>query len=183
MFQFPPPFTDGTEKNIHVIVETPKGSRYKYAWQPQYGLYLLKRTMPVGVTFPHDFGFVPHTLAEDGDPLDALVLSGAPVAVGALITCRVLGILEAEQVDEPDAKPIRNDRLICTPLYNPEFDAIETIADLGKEWLNDLVRFFNFYRSRTGGSFKLVANRGPEAALRAIHKAIQAGAKLKENVG
>lgn len=180
MFQFPPPFTDDTEKNIHVIIETPKGSRYKYAWQPEYGMFLLKRTMPVGVTFPHDFGFVPHTLADDGDPLDVLVLSGAPAAVGALMTCRVLGIVEAEQVDEPGADTIRNDRVICAPLYNPEFDAIQTITDLGETWLNDLTRFFNFYRSRTGGSFKLVAHRGPEAALKMIHKAIKAGASPKE---
>lgn len=181
MATFPPPFADADEKHVHVIVETPRGSRYKYAWQPEYGLYLLKRTLPAGTSFPHDFGFIPHTLADDGDPLDVMILSTEPVAVGALLTCRVLGIIEAEQVDEPGATPIRNDRLICAPMYNPEFEGIQTIADLGKRWLNDLTRFFNFYRSRTGGSFTLIANRGPEAAMRVIRKAIERGSKPKED--
>lgn len=175
MFQLPPPFTDETEKRIHVVVETPKGSRYKYAYQPDSGLFLLKRVLPAGMAFPLDFGFVPHTLAADGDPLDALLLSQAPMAVGALVICRVLGVIEAEQTDEPGQKPFRNDRLVCVPEYYPEFEELQTISDLGKEWVEDLARFFNFYRSRTGGSFKVVATRGPEAALKAVHQAIANG--------
>ncbi len=169
----PPPFADSDEKILHVIVETPKGSRYKYAWQPDSELYLLKRILPAGMGFPLDFGFVPHTLAEDGDPLDAMIIADEPIAVGALTLCRVLGIIEAEQTDEPGQTPFRNDRLICVPEYHPDYEHLQSIRDLGKDLLSDLIRFFNFYRSRTGGSFKLVANRGPEAALKTIHKAIK----------
>ncbi len=171
MILLPPPFADEAGKTLHIVVETPKGSRYKYAYQPDSGLFLLKRILPPGTDFPVDFGFVPHTLADDGDALDAVVLSYAPIAVGALVICRVLGILEAEQTDTPGQTPFRNDRLVCVPEYYPELEPLQSIADLGEGWVRDLERFFHFYRSRTGGSFRVVATQGLEEALEAVRKA------------
>ena len=90
------PPMDGSKK-IHVIIETPKGSRNKYAFDPQQKVFLLKRVLPAGMTFPYDFGFVPSTKAEDGDPTDVLVLMDEPAFPGCLLKCRIVGIIEGKK--------------------------------------------------------------------------------------
>src|SRR6202051_4738931 len=96
---------------IQVIIETPKGSRNKYAFDPEQKVFQLKKVLPAGMAFPYDFGFVPSTRAEDGDPVDVLVLMDEPAAVGCLLTCRIIGIIEGEQGKKKN--PERNDRIIA----------------------------------------------------------------------
>jgi inorganic pyrophosphatase len=86
---------DGT--TIHVIIGTPKGSRNKYAFDAELKIFLLKKVLPVGMAFPYDFGFIPSTEAEDGDPVDVLVLMDEPAFPGCLLKCRVIGVIEGEQ--------------------------------------------------------------------------------------
>src|SRR5262252_5677838 len=74
---------------IQVVIETPKGSRNKYAYDPKVGLFRLKKALPAGMAFPYDFGFVPSTLADDGDPVDVLVLMDEPAFPGCLLKCRI----------------------------------------------------------------------------------------------
>src|SRR5690349_10834249 len=88
------------------IVECPKGSRAKYAFDPKTRAFELKRLLPDGMSFPLDFGFVPGTLAPDGDPLDIMILNDVPACVGAQIECRLIGLIEGEQT-EPGKKPVR----------------------------------------------------------------------------
>src|SRR5947209_6238977 len=92
-----------------VIVETPKGFRNKFNYDPDSGLFMLGGLLPEGMMFPFDFGFIPSTLGEDGDPLDIMILMDAPAHVGCLIEARIIGIITAEQVE--DGKSKSNHRL------------------------------------------------------------------------
>src|SRR3569623_1676893 len=101
----------GEEKyEVNVIIETPKGSGNKFNYDPESGLYELGSPMPEGFTFPFEFGFIPSTLGDDGDPLDVLVLMGSPTFPGCLVRARLLGVIEATQT-EKNGKKERNDRL------------------------------------------------------------------------
>src|SRR2546430_14595761 len=88
---------DDDHKTVRVIVETPKGSRNKYAFDVDERVFTLKKVLPVGMAFPYDFGFIPSTRAEDGDPVDVLVLMDEPAFAGCLLACRPIGIIEGEQ--------------------------------------------------------------------------------------
>src|SRR3954471_14147255 len=96
---------------IHAVIETPQGSRNKYKYDEESGLFILKKVLPAGSQFPYSFGFIPKTLAEDGDPLDVLVLADEPVPVGCIVPCRLIGVLRAEQ--GKGHRMTRNDRLIA----------------------------------------------------------------------
>lgn len=94
-------------RHLRVVIETPRGSRNKFAFDPDLERFELKGVLPEGSSFPYDFGFVPSTLGEDGDPLDVLVLMDAPAFPGCLVEARLLGALEAEQTDagqQPERK-------------------------------------------------------------------------------
>src|SRR5258708_20464997 len=82
---------------IQVIIETPKGSRNKYAFDPEQKVFELKKVLPAGMAFPYDFGFIPSTRAEDGDPTDVLVLMDEPAFPGCLLKCRPAAIFHAAQ--------------------------------------------------------------------------------------
>src|SRR5437868_13373634 len=96
---------------VTVVIETPKGSRNKLKFDPATRKFKLSKVMPEGMMFPYDFGFVPSTKAEDGDPLDVLVLTDAPLFPGCLVECTLIGAIEAEQKEEGETE--RNDRLIA----------------------------------------------------------------------
>src|SRR5947199_7502118 len=85
------------EGHLLSVVETPKGSRNKYAFSPEFGAFELKRVLPRGMIFPYDFGFVPATTADDGDPLDVLLMLDGTAPQGCLIRCRAVGVIEARQ--------------------------------------------------------------------------------------
>src|ERR1051325_6673502 len=84
-------------KTTEVVIETPKGSRNKLAYEPSRRMYKLSKVLAEGMSFPYDFGFVPHTQAEDGDPLDVLVLTDAALFPGCLLDCRMIGVIELKQ--------------------------------------------------------------------------------------
>jgi len=103
-----PPFDD--KECVNVVIETPKGSRVKYSYDPKSSLLSLTRALPEGLMFPFNFGFIPGTKADDGDPLDILIFNEEPLIAGCLIHAEPVAAIEAEQV--ADGKRIRNDRLI-----------------------------------------------------------------------
>src|SRR2546421_8211911 len=104
-----PPLDDNGR--VQVVIETPKGSRSKYAFDPDQRAFKLKKVLPEGMVFPHDFGFIPSTEAEDGDPLDVLLLMDQPAFPGCLVEARLIGVIEGEQSE--DGKKERNDRLLA----------------------------------------------------------------------
>ena len=91
---------DRKSGNLNVVIDTPKGSRNKYGFDFDIDAYKLKSVLPHGTVFPFDFGSIPNTVAEDGDPLDVLVLMDEPVFIGCLVETRLLGVIEAEQTEE-----------------------------------------------------------------------------------
>ncbi|MDP9064666.1 MAG: inorganic diphosphatase, partial [Pseudomonadota bacterium] len=160
---------------VTVIIETPKGSRNKYAFDEEARIFALKQVLPAGMTFPYDFGFVPSTLGGDGDPLDVLVLMDEPAFVGCRLQCRVIGVIEGEQIDKKEK--VRNDRIIAIEQQNHSFASVEKIGDMGKIFCKELEEFFVNYHRMIGKEFKVLKVRGPSSARRLIEKAQDAAKK------
>src|ERR1700757_4797744 len=91
---------DRKSGNLNVVIDTPKGSRNKYAYDFDVRGYILKTVLPKGAVFPFDFGSIPGTTAADGDPLDALILMDEPAFCGCLVCCRLIGVIEATQEEK-----------------------------------------------------------------------------------
>src|SRR5262245_19888103 len=147
---------------VRVVVDTPKGSRNKYKYDEKLGLYWLSKVLPLGSAFPYDFGSIPSTLAEDGDPLDVLLLGEEALFPGCLVTVRLVGVIQAEQTEH--GKTFRNDRLmgaIETPVNRP---AIQTFEDLRSECLEEIEYFFMAYNHLEGRHFQPLGRHGPAMA-------------------
>ena len=157
---------------IQVVIETPKGSRNKYAFDEEQRVFELKKVLPAGMTFPYDFGFVPRTLAEDGDPVDVLVLMDEPAFPGCLLKCRLIGIIEGEQGDKK--KTERNDRVVAVEKENHSWADIKVIDDLGKKFLRELEIFFENYHELSGEQYRVIDVRGPKHARKCIDNGIRA---------
>jgi inorganic pyrophosphatase len=161
------PAFDKESGNLHVIIETPKGCRNKYAFDPDFGLFTLKKVMPAGSVFPFDFGFIPSTKGEDGDPLDVLVLMDEPAFPGCLVITRLVGAIEAEQ-KERNGKKERNDRLIAVADKQETNQHVQTIQDLPPHTLDQIEHFFISYNALAGKSFKPLRRQGPKAARKLV---------------
>jgi len=161
---------DGKDKDlIVVIIETPKGSRNKYAYDVDEHIFELKKVLPAGMAFPYDFGFVPSTKGGDGDPLDVLVLMDEPAFAGCKLTCRVVGLIEGEQSNGKTKE--RNDRVVAVENENHSYARVKHIDDLGKRFEKELEEFFVNYHCLSDKTYKILAVKGPTAALRAVKKA------------
>jgi inorganic pyrophosphatase len=152
-----------------VVIETPKGSRNKYAYDPKERIFELKKVLPAGMTFPYDFGFVPSTVGGDGDPVDVLVLMDEPAFAGCKLSCRIIGIIEGEQGDNKGTE--RNDRIVAIEADNHSFSHVNRIDDLGKTFLRELEEFFVNYHRLSGQQYRILDAKGPAAARRAIKRA------------
>jgi inorganic pyrophosphatase len=157
---------------IQVVIETPKGSRNKFAFDEKQRVFELKKVLPAGMAFPHDFGFIPRTMAEDGDPVDVLVLMDEPAFPGVLVKCRLIGIIEGEQGDKK--KMERNDRIIAVERANHSFADIKVIDDLGKQFLHELEEFFVNYHDLSGEKYRIIGVKGPKQARKRIEDGIRA---------
>jgi inorganic pyrophosphatase len=157
------------EKKVQVIIETPKGSRNKYSWDPDQQVFALKKVLPEGMAFPHDFGFIPSTKGEDGDPIDVLVLMDQPVFTGCLVKTRLIGVIEGRQTEK--GKSERNDRLLAVAESSHTHSDINSINDLNKELLKELEQFLVNYHSNDGAEFRVLARRGPGAATTCLKNA------------
>lgn len=164
---FIPAFAGGNI--INAIIETPAGSRNKYAYDADYGCFRLRKVLPEGTAFPIHFGFIPQTEADDGDPVDVLVLMDQKTYPGCLIECRVIGVIEGIQ-QEKGQKPERNDRILAVPATLQDRYSIKKISDLGKTWLENLIHFFEYYNKREGKTFESPGTKGPDKALKLIKK-------------
>ncbi len=157
---------------FQVIIETPKGSRNKYAFDPGQEIFSLRKILPAGMAFPYDFGFLPRTLADDGDPIDVLVLMDEPAFPGCLISSRLIGVIEGEQID--GKKRIRNDRLLAVADATHSYANIKKPNDLPRHFLKELEDFFVNYHRLEGKQYKLLGCKGEDVALSLIKKARKA---------
>jgi inorganic pyrophosphatase len=132
---------------LKIVIETPKGSRNKYKYQPDNDCLELTTALPEGMNFPYDFGFVPSTLGPDGDPLDVLVLMDAPVVPGCVIRARLLGVIKARQREKEEKKRGRNDRLIAVACHAQTHQEEKSLKDL-RPHLTDEIGALRFGNSR-----------------------------------
>ena len=157
---------------LKVVIETPKGSRNKYAFDPDEKAFALKKVLPAGMAFPYDFGFVPSTEADDGDPVDVLVLMDEPAFPGCLIKCRLIGVIEGEQVD--GKKTERNDRVVAVDVANHQWKHITHIDDLGKQFVRELEEFFVNYHDLSGKKYRVIDVKGPSGARKRVKQGMKA---------
>lgn len=163
---------DKQNGTLQVIIETPKGSRNKYAFDPDQRIFTLRKVLPAGMVFPYDFGFLPKTIAPDGDPLDVLLLMDEPAYPGVVIGSRLIGVIEGEQED--GKKKIRNDRLLAVAEANHRYANIRKLDDMPKHFLHELEEFFVNYHRLEGKRYKLLGCKDASEAMRLIQQARRA---------
>lgn len=159
-------FDEEDAELLNVVIEAPKGSLNKFDFDPGRGLFYIGGVLPAGAIFPYDFGFVPQTLGEDGDPLDIMVLTddGSQAFAGCLIATRLLGGIKAEQ-GKPGEKGERNDRLIGVVGSSREYGKARSLGDIPVEIVEDIEHFFRSYNQAKGMEFQPIGRCGPNEAL------------------
>lgn len=162
---------DTATGDVRVIVETPRGHRNKVKYEPSAGLFRFDKSLPAGMAFPLDFGFFPSTMGEDGDPLDALLLMDEPASTGLLVRTRLIGVIEAEQTSHD--KTIRNDRLVTVAVRSLDWKRIQTLDDLGGDYLTQMEHFFISYNEMEDRQFKPIRRAGPEQARKLLEESRQ----------
>jgi inorganic pyrophosphatase len=166
---------DREKCECQAIIETPKGRRNKFKYESDSGLYTLSRVLPQGFIFPFDFGFIPSTAADDGDPLDVIVLMDEPAHVGCILKIRLIGVMKLVQTEK--GKKTQNDRLIGVSVQSFEFDQVKTISDLKESLLKQITDFMALYNKDSGKQDEVTGVDGPEGALQMLETAI---AKFKD---
>jgi inorganic pyrophosphatase len=166
-----PPFRPDDNELLRVVIETPKGSRNKFAFDADEHVFTLKKVLPAGMSFPYDFGFVPSTKAEDGDPIDVLVLMDEPAFPGCVLTCRVLGVIEGRQGEKK--KWVRNDRIIAVQQHAHTWAKVSSMQDLGKEFSRELEDFFVNYHELSGEKFEVLGIKGSDRAWKLVKSAMR----------
>ena len=159
-----PVFTE--DGDVRVVIETPRGSRAKFAYDPKLETFTLSKSLLVGLTYPHDWGFVPSTKADDGDPLDIMVVHDAATFPGLVLTCRIIGILQIEQKSKGKAE--RNDRLFAVPRRSHSERGLRDVRDLSKPIQEELEKFFMATDELEDKQLEIIGWKGPKAALKAI---------------
>lgn len=162
---------DAKNYRCRAIMETPKGSRSKFKYDPESGLFKLGQLLPDGLVFPIDFGFLPSTIGDDGDPLDMMVFMDAPTHVGCLTDARIIGILEANQTE--DGRTVKNDRLLGVAVHSYNYQDVSSIREMDKSVLNHVEEFFLSYNKQRGKKFKITGVGGPTRAVQFLKKGIQ----------
>ena len=151
---------------VTCIVEIPAGSRNKYELDKDTGLFALDRVLYSAVHYPGDYGFIPRTLAEDGDPCDVLVLIREPTFPGCQIDVRPIGVMRMEDRGEPDAK------ILAVPSRDPLQGHVEDMADLPAHLPKEIEHFFNVYKDLEGHLVHVSGWEGRDAALQEISASI-----------
>jgi len=167
---------DKESKCCHAVIETPKGSHHKFDYDPDLACFRLNKTLPEGMTFPLDFGFIPSTLADDGDPVDVLVVLDFPAAMGALVKVRLIGGIAAEQ-RKKNKKWEENDRLIAVAEHSRTLANIKSLDDLAPDTVDQLTAFFQQYNKLEGKEFRSTGACTPTRAKAIVEKGMKAFGK------
>jgi inorganic pyrophosphatase len=158
--------------DLTVIVETPKNSRSKYAYDELSGAFDLKFVLPNDMTFPVDFGFIPSTLGGDGDPLDAIVLLDEGLAVGTKIRARLLGAILAEEQSAGEDWE-RNDRLIVAATHAHTYERARSVSDLNPHMLETIESFFERYNKLHAKGFRVTGRVDGDEARKLVKKGMK----------
>lgn len=157
-------------EEVNVLIEIPQGSSIKYELDKETGMIMVDRFAYTAMFYPFNYGFIPQSHAEDGDPTDVLVISTYPVAPGIVIPSRVIGMLEMEDEEGIDTKIIA----LPTKKVDPFFSNIEDISQLSKETKEMIKHFFEHYKELEPGKWVKIKNfLGKEKAFEAVKKSIK----------
>ena len=126
---------------VNVLIEIPGGSKNKYEYDKDMQAFALDRVMYSSVVYPFDYGFVPNTLADDGDPLDGMVIMDEPTFPGCVIAARPIGYLEMIDGGEADEK------MLCVPADDPRYADVKDIGDIEQHRLDEIAEFFRTYKN------------------------------------
>ncbi len=126
---------------INVLIEIPGGSKNKYEFDKDMNAFILDRVLFSSVKYPYDYGFVPNTLADDGDPLDGMVIMDEPTFPGCVIASRPIGMLE--MIDGGD----RDEKILCVPAEDPRYDEVKSLKDIAPHRLEEIAEFFRSYKN------------------------------------
>lgn len=174
------PAFDNETGDLNAIVDTPKHSRNKYEYDKKLRLFKMSGVLPAGAYFPYDFGYVPSTLGEDGDPLDVLILMDEPAFVGCLVPARLIGVIEAEQT-ERDGETARNDRLIAVAANSRAHKEVRSLGDISRTLVDEIEHFFVSYNEVKGKQFKPLGRYGPERARQVVERGIRQGLRSRQD--
>jgi inorganic pyrophosphatase len=163
---------DSKAGSCRVVVETPKGRRGKLDYDAKSRLFRLKALLPDGMSFPLDFGFVPSTLCDDGDPLDVMVLADEDNLPGTLLDVRLVGVIEAEEIEH--GKSERNDRLIAAAAVSHLYAKVKSTDDLDTAFIDNLVQFWTNKDRLEGKTFRNLGVKGPAEAVALVKKSAKA---------
>jgi inorganic pyrophosphatase len=150
------------------VIEASQGSRHKFKYKAAWRAFELSGVLPLGLSFPYDFGFLPSTLGDDGDPLDVLVLADEALPPGSVVPCRIVGVIEAEQQDAGERKPKRNDRIIAVARKAHRYRECRTLRDVAANVLDEIESFFVAMNAQKGGRFTPLARRDAAEAERLV---------------
>lgn len=164
-----PAFVPKEKDLAFAVIETPAGIRHKYAFEPKFGIMRLKMTLAEGLMWPYDYGFIPQTVADDGDPLDVIVLNDAPTFSGCLLEVRVIGGVLLEK------NGVKNNRLIACPRRHKgvalKTDEYDDIDDIPKETLRGVERFLVEYSEEEGNKISFEGQCSRKDAVKQIEHA------------
>lgn len=160
----------------HAVVETPRGSHNKYDYEPETGCFKMAKTLPEGMTFPFDFGFVPSTIGDDGDPLDVLILMDFAALPGVLLEIRFVGGIEAKQ-RERNGKWVRNDRLVAVARHARTMEDVESLRDVRSGCVDEIIAFFEQYNKLDDKKFKLINVCNAKKVVALVHAGMRAAKK------
>jgi inorganic pyrophosphatase len=152
--------------HVHAAVETPRGARAKLKYEPELGAFVLSKSLMLGLTYPYDWGFIPSTLADDGDPLDVMIMHEAATSPGLILRCNVIGALLTVQSDK--GKKERNDRLLAVPMHSHLERHLNDARRLPNETCEELEKFFVATDELEEKKLKFEGWVGPKHALRLL---------------
>jgi len=156
----------GEKENLNVVIEIPKLSRIKYELDKESGLIKVDRVLYSPMHYPANYGFVPKTLWDDGDPLDVLVISHESFVPGCLVDARPIGVLDMKDDGEGDAK------ILSVPTKDPRFNNIKDISDLEPHTLEEIMHFFRVYKDLQKKEVLVGKWEGRDKALEAIEHSL-----------
>src|SRR5262245_55554525 len=161
-----PTWADDT--HVHAVVETPRGSRAKLEFDPKLGAFTLAKPLLAGLTYPYDWGFIPSTRAQDGDPLDVLIIHDAATYPGLVLRCKPIGVLEVVQSSK--GKKERNDRVFIVPDRSPFEGDLQDMRRLPARAIEELEKFFEATDALESKKLQFLGWRGPAKAIKTIKK-------------
>jgi inorganic pyrophosphatase len=153
---------------VNVVVEITAGSKNKYEFDKDLNAMALDRVLYASVMYPYDYGFIPNTLADDGDPLDGMVMMDQPTFPGCVIAARPIGMME--MIDGGD----RDEKLLCVPDKDPRYANIKSIKDIPQHRLDEIAEFFQTYKNLEKKQVEILGWKDVDAVMPLVEKFIKA---------